>query len=322
MRSWLALFLTFAAASVAYGQTPAPEGLLAMVEQRRVDANLPVEVLAPSLDLPPTENKHDIVDLLSHRIGIGRNAYDSSIEDGRAAKPLRTKLAELDYVCPPRTCHTYQNVAFDAAAEIIEEATELPYKTVVQREIFDPLGMRTASVTLEGMTNSSNWARPHGRRGTTIRRVKPTYYRVPAAAGVNSSVEDMAKWMIGLMPPQPGKPLNTPFPPQRLEAMMTPIVPTPREQRFMNRRYQALRNSHYGLGLRVYDFEGRKLVGHRGGVEGYRSLILFDPELRSGIAMMWNSPHSQPIGLQLEFMDQLHGRPKRDWLRLNDKRRS
>ncbi|MEM7728147.1 MAG: serine hydrolase domain-containing protein [Pseudomonadota bacterium] len=307
-------------ASVSKGV--AAVALLAQVEQRRVDASLPIEVLAPSLDLPPTDDPHDIVDLLSHRIGISRNAYDGKIEDGQAAKPLRAKLAGLDYVCPPRTCHTYQNVAFDAAAEIIEEATELPYKTVVQREIFDPLGMRTASLTLEGITGSGNWARPHGRTGKRIDRVKPTYYRVPAAAGVNSSIEDMAKWMIALMPPQPGKPLNTPFPPERLRAMQTPIVATPREQRFMNRRWQALRNSHYGLGLRVYDFEGHKLVGHRGGVEGYRSLMLFDPELRSGIVMMWNSPHSQPIGLQLEFMDQLHDRPKRDWLRLNEKRRS
>lgn len=99
-------------------------------------------------------------------------------------------------------------------------------------------------------------------------------------------------------------------------AMQTPIVATPREERFMGRQYHSLQNSHYGLGLRVYDYEGRKVVGHRGGVEGYRSLMLFDPERRSGIAMMWNSPHSQPIGLQMEFMDQLYGLPKRDWLRL------
>lgn len=307
-------------ASVSKGVAAA--ALLGLVEQKRIDPNQPIEVLAPSLALPPTNNKHDIVDLLSHRIGIGRNAYDRSIEDGRNAKSLRNKLQKLDYVCPPRTCHTYQNVAFDAAAEIIEEATELPYKTVVQGEIFDRLGMHTASLTMEAMTSSRNWARPHTRSGRTISRVKPTYYRVPAAAGVNSSIEDLSKWMIALMPPQHGKPLNTPFPPERLRAMQTPIVATPREERFMDRRYHALQNSHYGLGLRVYEYEGRKVVGHRGGVEGYRSLILFDPELRSGIAVMWNSPHSQPIGLQMEFMDQLYGRPKRDWLRLGERRRS
>ena len=104
-----------------------------------------------------------------------------------------------------------------------------------------------------------------------------------------------------------------------LSQMQTPQVATPREQRFLNRRYKALENAHYGLGWRVYDYAGHKVVGHRGGVEGYRALVLFDPEKRSGIAMMWNSPHTRPIGLQLEFMDQLYGLPKRDWLRLNKK---
>ncbi|MGB6231337.1 MAG: serine hydrolase domain-containing protein [Litorimonas sp.] len=291
--------------------------LLDAVEDGLVDPQIPVETLAPSLALPPTQDKHDVVDLLSHRIGIPRNAYDGKIEDGQAAKTVRSELGELTYVCPPRTCHTYQNAAFDAAAEIVEEATELPYKALVQTQIFDPAGMTSASVTLDGLTGSRNWARPHGRRGQRISRVKPTYYRVPAAAGVNSSVEDLARWMIALMPSEDD---SGPIPNARLDAMQTPVVPTPREQRMMNRRFQRLKNSHYGLGLRVYDYEGRKVVGHRGGVEGYRALILFDPELRSGIAMMWNSPHSQPIGMQLEYLDQLYGLPRRDWLKLNGDR--
>ena len=292
--------------------------LLGLVEDKTVDANIPVEVLAPSLDLPPTEVSHDIVDLLSHRIGITRNAYDDRIEGGRPAKQTRAQLAKLGYVCPPATCHTYQNVTFDAAAEIVEKSTGLPYKAVVKRDVFDPLGMTTATVTLEGLTGSANWARPHGRFGERIRAVKPTYYRVPAAAGVNSSVRDLARWMVSLMPPGDGDE-DGPFPPERLSAMQTAIVPTPREQRFLNRRYGDLRDAHYGLGLRVYDYHGNKVVGHRGGVQGYRALMLFDPEKRSGIAMLWNSPHSRPIGLQLEFLDQLYGLPKRDWLRLNER---
>ena len=299
-------------ASVSKGVAAA--ALLGLVENDVVDPDIPVEVLAPSLDLPPTDVSHDIVDLLSHRIGITRNAYDNRIEGGRPAKQTRAQLSTLGYVCPPATCHTYQNVAFDASAEIIEKSTGLPYKTVVQRDIFDPLGMQTASLTLEGLTTSANWAEPHGRVGQTIQSVKPTYYRVPAAAGVNSSVTDLARWMIALMPSENGV-----FPPERLSAMQSPIVRTPGEQYFMNRRYGDLKDSHYGLGLRVYDYQGHKVVGHRGGVQGYRALMLFDPEKRSGIAMLWNSPHSRPIGLQLEFLDQLHGQPKRDWLRLGDR---
>jgi len=130
---------------------------------------------------------------------------------------------------------------------------------------------------------------------------------------VNSSVRDLAKWMTAQFPQ------SRQIPQGRLMAMQTPIVITRGEQRYLNRRYRDLQNAHYGLGWRVYSYHGHKVVGHRGGVQGYRALVLFDPEKQSGIAMMWNSPHSRPTGLQLEFLDQLYGLPKRDWLQLKDK---
>ena len=298
-------------ASVSKGVAAAT--VLSLEEDGHLTLAAPAKVHAASLELPASDTQISIEDLLSHRVGIVRNAYDNRIEGGKGAKTVRRALKDLKYLCEPGTCHTYQNAAYDASAEIIESVTGLPYKAAVQERIFGPLGMTTASTTLEGLQRSKNWARPHGRHGSRINRVKETYYRVPAAAGVNSSVKDLAKWMTAQMPAEDK------FSESVLSQMQTPQVRTPREQRFLNRRYRALENAHYGLGWRTYDYAGHKVVGHRGGVQGYRALVLFDPEKRSGIAMMWNSPHSRPIGLQLEFMDQLYGLPKRDWLRLNKK---
>ena len=298
-------------ASVSKGVAAAT--VLSLEEDGHLTLAEPAKVHAASLELPASDTQVSIEDLLSHRVGIVRNAYDNRIEGGKGAKTVRRALKDLKYLCEPGTCHTYQNAAYDASAEIVESVTGLPYKAAVQERIFGPLGMTTASTTLEGLQRSKNWARPHGRHGSRINRVKETYYRVPAAAGVNSSVKDLAKWMTAQMPAEDK------FSESVLSQMQTPQVRTPREQRFLNRRYRALENAHYGLGWRTYDYAGHKVVGHRGGVQGYRALVLFDPEKRSGIAMMWNSPHSRPIGLQLEFMDQLYGLPKRDWLRLNKK---
>jgi len=299
-------------ASVSKGV--ASNTVLSLVEEGDFNLADSAEALAPSLDLPGNKSGEvNLVHLLSHQTGIVRNAYDTKIESGQAAKPTRASLSKLGVLCAPGTCHTYQNVAYDASAEIIEQQTGLPYKTVIQTRVFDPLGMSTASVTLEGLTTSKDWAKPHGRYGRKISHVKPTYYRVPAAAGVNSSVTDLAKWMIAQFP-ESGQ-----IPADRLSALQTPIVKTVSEQRYMNRRYRDLQNAHYGLGWRVYSYHGHKVVGHRGGVQGYRALVMFDPEKQSGIAMLWNSPHSRPTGLQLEFLDQLYGLPKRDWMRLNEK---
>jgi beta-lactamase class C len=73
----------------------------------------------------------------------------------------------------------------------------------------------------------------------------------------------------------------------------------------------------YGYGWRSYDYAGHRIVGHRGGIKGYRSFILFDPQKKSGVVALWNSDTWQPGGLEFEVMDMLYHLPFRDWLELN-----
>ncbi len=295
-------------ASVSKGVAAA--ALLDLSHHGKLSLDMPIGQLAPSLQLPDSRGL-TIEHLLSHRLGITRNAYDIRIEEGRRPKHIRAALKTLPLLCAPGTCHTYQNVAFDAASEIVETVTRMPYKAVVAEHIFGPLGMRGATTTLAGLKRSRSWAKPHNRAGRPISRVKPTYYRVPAAAGVNSSIKDMARWMRAQMTSGPYSL------PQYLRAeMQTPRVDTPREDRRLRRHYKALTQAQYGLGWRIYNYNGRKVVGHRGAVEGYRASILFDPAAQAGMALLWNSPQGRPVGLQLEFMDQLYGLPRRDWARI------
>ena len=273
----------------------------------------PAARYAPSLKLPASERAVRLKDVMSHRTGLPRNAYDTRIEDNWTGANVRESLTELSPVCAPATCHTYQNSAYDALSETIETMTQLPYKAVVNEHVFEPLGMTTASVTREGLVRSKNWAKPHRKTGKPYPDVLPTYYRIPAAAGINSSVKDLARWMSaqfnghGFMSED-----------QR-RAMQTGYVETPREEIFINRYFYGLEDPRYGYGWRIYDHAGSKLVGHRGGVAGYRALAFFDPDRRAGIAVMWNTSHTRPVGLQLEFLDQLYGLERRDWLQLGDR---
>ena len=296
-------------ASVSKGVAAATAILL--VKDGYFGLSSPVVAHAPSVKLPPSDYQITLEDLLSHRTGIVRNAFDVKIEDGRDPKVIRTSLEKLSHLCEPGTCHGYQNVLFDAVSEMTETATGVPYKAVVNERIFEPLGMTTASTTLEGLSRSKSWARPHNRGGAMISSVKPTYYRVPAAAGVNSSITDMAKWTLAQMDDGEGG-----LPTDVAAEIHTSRVKTPRENRSMRRYYSALSDAHYALGWRSYNMDGHRVVGHRGAVEGYRSAVLFDPDHKTGIAMMWNSSSSRPVGLQLELFDQVHGKPRRDWMRL------
>ena len=73
----------------------------------------------------------------------------------------------------------------------------------------------------------------------------------------------------------------------------------------------------YGYGWRSYDYAGHHIIGHRGGINGYRSLILFDPQKKSGVVALWNSNTNQPGGLEFEVMDMIYHLPFRDWLELD-----
>ena len=98
-----------------------------------------------------------------------------------------------------------------------------------------------------------------------------------------------------------------------------PRVATPNERGRLRKFLERLKDPHYGYGWRSYVYAGHHIVGHRGGVNGYRSLILFDPKMKSGVVALWNSNTSQPGGLEFEVMDMLYHLPFRDWMEL-DKR--
>ena len=299
-------------ASVSKGVGSAAALLLA--EEGYFGLNSPVKAFTPSLDLPRSQNGLTLEDVLSQRSGMIRNAYDRRIEDGQTARHIRANLATVRSVCEPGGCYSYQNVLYDAVSEMIETVTGLPYKAVVSERIFKPLDMDSASMTLEGLSRSKNWAKPHNSSGAQYSRVKPTYYRVPAAAGVNSSVNDLAKWVLANM--DEGNPVLS----QGLQAeLQKGRIDTPRENRNMRRHFKALTDSEYALGWRTYDYDGHDVVGHRGAVEGYRASVLFDPELKTGVALLWNSSTGRPNGLQLEIFDQVYGLQKRDWMRLRQK---
>jgi beta-lactamase class C len=281
-------------------------------EQGKLSFHQPVASVAPSLRLPGrNEQKATVGDVLSHRLGLYRNAFDNKLEEGQDVTFLRGTLSSLNSICQPGTCWSYQNVAYDAASEMVGRVSGLPYQEAVERELFAPLGMTSASVTIEGLVRSPSWARPHsvGRRPLAV---KDIYYKVPAAGGVNSNIKDLSLWMLAQMGEVPQV-----LSPQLLDTIHQPRVKTPGERGRLRKFLERLGEAQYGYGWRSYDYAGHRIVGHRGGVDGYRSLILFDPQMKSGVVAMWNSNTSQPGGLEFEVMDMLYGLEFRDWMELN-----
>ena len=115
-----------------------------LAEQGKINLNGPVASYVPTLKLPAgAENRATVGDMLSHRLGLYRNAYDNKLEEGQDTKLLRQTLGQLNLICPPGTCWSYQNVAYDGASEIVENITHQPYERAVKQMLFNPIGMTT-----------------------------------------------------------------------------------------------------------------------------------------------------------------------------------
>jgi beta-lactamase class C len=284
--------------------------LAKMAEQKRLSLGDPVSKWAPSLRLAKdAQNVATIDNLLSQSLGIWKNAYDQDLEDGNDPKEIRSRLNQIPLLCPPGKCYSYQNIAYDSASEAAEHAGHEPYGQLVREQIFGPLGMQSATTTRDGLMSSPSWARPH--QGRSEKKVAEAYYRVPAAGGVNSSIIDLGIWIRAQMGEMPRV-----LSPAVLETLHSPRIRTFSIHR--QRDYdRVLKDASYGLGWRVYSYAGRRVIGHRGAVEGYRSLILFDPLLKAGVGMLWNSNAVEPTGMQLEVFDMLYRQPFKDWMELD-----
>jgi beta-lactamase class C len=242
----------------------------------------------PDFRIDGDAGKVRIRHLLGQSTGLIPHAYDNLIEDGLSMARIQDQYRKLSYICSPGECYSYQNSIFSLIEPIIETTTRRLYSELMNEKIFKPLDMRTASVGYESFINNPNHARPHVKsRGQwkTV-KVKPNYYRVAPAAGVNASALDMSKWLTAQMGGHPEV-----IRPEVIETLTRPRVKTTRDKR---RRYwrDMLSDAHYGLGWRVYQLGENEIAYHSGWVSGYRADIAWSEEYKIGIAVLMNAEGS------------------------------
>ena len=107
-------------------------------------------------------------------------------------------------------------------------------------------------------------------------------------------------------------------PPDVLAQVQSPRIRTPGENRRRRRFAERTHDTSYGLGWRIMDYAGHRVVGHHGGVRGYRSMMMFDPVTKTGIVALWNSSATKPEGIEYEVMDMAYRLPFRDWMRIDE----
>jgi beta-lactamase class C len=275
-----------------------------------------VQDYVPSFELSDSREaaKATVRDLLSHRLGLPYNAHDRLLEKDEPYPLLVYRLREVPMTCSVGDCYAYQNVAFSLVGDVAFAATGDFFSHQVERRLFHPLGMATATYGRESLEGRADHAWPHVRRGGRWIALHPrdNFYRVVPAAGANASAKDLAQWMLAQLGHRPDV-----LAPDLLSRMHAPLVSTPGELGGSPWRRERVRSAHYALGWRVYDYGGHRVVFHAGAVQGFRAMLALLPDHDFGVAVVWNCESAVPSGLVPGLLDAYLGLPARDWIQLD-----
>lgn len=303
----------FRLASLSKGFATALTGMLVREGVMNWDTRLAGTLPFFSLRDADASETATVRDILSQSIGLPHNALDRKLSSGVPYQELERQLDTLPMKCDPGVCYGYQNIAFSLIGDVVHAKTGQFFIQLVDRYLFLPLGMTTASYGLDGLEGSHSWARPHRKRGTEWIPYAPNdHFYIPPAAGVNASIRDMEQWLIAQMG---GYPMV--LPDSLLGVLHAPVIATPDQHEFSNWRQARVSQASYALGWRVYDYAGHTVIFHAGAVQGYRSMIGFFPEYHTGVVVLWNSEAGSPAGLMPMLFDALLGLPHQDWAGLD-----
>ena len=233
--------------------------------------------------------------LLSHTTGLVAQAYTDLLENNVRYSRILQMLKRVKFVCTPGNCYSYQNVVYNLSADMLSLASGTDFPTLVKEQVFIPLQMDHASYGFEAFLKTPNRVVPHVKVKSGCAAVKPVpyYYKVPAAAGVNASAQDLAKWMLAQFGHNP-----TVLRSSALEIMHKPHI------RANQYRYRAkLSNVYYGLGWRTFDYRGiTGFVHHGGWVKGIRTEMVFNPLTQTGMVFLTNCETDVARDIVLEFL--------------------
>ncbi|GLX82174.1 serine hydrolase domain-containing protein [Thalassotalea eurytherma] len=274
-----------------------------LAQEGKVNINAPITHFVPEFSLKQADAAQQIKvhHVLSHSSGLLPNTYDNLLHENWSMHKIIGRFDRLSPICQPEKCYGYQNILYGFLQDVIEASQPKDYESLLAERVFKPLNMAQASVGQAAFLAEYNRAKPHvlmqrkpiGPRKSNGKhkmrytwkqvKVNDDFYKVPAAAGVNASITDMAQWLRANMGYVPHV-----LSPELLARVTTPYIRTKKDLR---RRYwrNFVTDAHYGYGWRIYQVNDHELVYHGGWVQGFRADIGYAPKLNIGFAILMNA---------------------------------
>lgn len=236
----------------------------------------PIHLYLPPGVVSPQKNGHEITleQLATHTAGLPRLPpnWDATVTNelnpylSYTAADLYQSLAQVQLKAEPGKTSDYSNYGFGLLGQLLARKTGLPYETLVQQTVCEPLGL-TNTVQHLNPEQQDRLAPGHNPQG----RVVPNWdMDVLAGCGaLRSNAHDLLTLVAA-----------------NLETNDTPIDQALAEAR----KYHFKEFSGgVGLGWQIEEpVDGRLVYWHNGGTGGYYSFIAFDRQNRVGVVILSN----------------------------------
>jgi CubicO group peptidase (beta-lactamase class C family) len=255
----------------------------------KVDFDKPVRTYLPDLKFYNEEmnNKITLRDMMSHRTGLPRHDYSWYYFPTQSRDSLFTRIEYMEPTAGLRERWQYNNFMFFLQGVVTEKLTNKTWEENIIEKIFRPLGMDSAAVSVDEMQKRNDIAVGYGLKNDSVIK-KLDYFHIDAmapAGSINSSVNDMAKWVITWINGGKYKDkelLSASYVNEAMSSQMVIGGSLPSKER------PDLYFSNYGFGWMLSSYKGHYRVEHGGNIDGFSASTCFFPSDSIGIIVLTN----------------------------------
>jgi CubicO group peptidase (beta-lactamase class C family) len=219
--------------------------------------------------------------LLHHTSGIsdylelldldGINPEDVATDDDALRALVRKKT--LDF--PPGSEFSYSNSGYFLLSLVVKRVSGEPLSTFAKEHIFDPLGMSATSILGDHTRIIAHRATSYDSDEPGKFRLAPSNWEQTGDGGVQSTVDDLAKWDENFYHPRVGGQWL-------VDELQTPGV--------LNDGTRIA----YANGVVVDHYRGLQTVSHRGVWAGFRAFVVRFPDQQVSAIALCNVGNANP----------------------------
>ncbi|HEX5154258.1 MAG TPA: serine hydrolase [Parafilimonas sp.] len=290
--------------------------LLGMLDKDgKISFDKPVRTYLPTLRFYNNELNDNVTlrDMMCHRTGLPRHDYSWYLFQSHSKDSLMQRIQYMEPSASLREKWQYNNFMFLLQGIVTEKITGKSWEDNIREKIFKPLGMDSADVSLDEWRQSNNAALGYQVKKDSV-ITKMDYYDIAAmspAGSINSSVNDMAKWVITWI--NGGKYngreiLPAGYVSQAISSQMIVAPSLPSKQK------PDLYFANYGFGWFLGSYRGHYRVEHGGNIDGFSASTSFFPSDSIGIIVLCNQNASPvPSVVRNIIADKMLGLKYFDW---------